>query len=129
MTENTMTHELYQHTIDMLHEMKDYEQTHYACDLHHYIFNEDMYLIGHHNCREWIKKHELDVFEMIDKVVQYEKLHFGEVMSDMSSPEKVVNMFVYIEGEEILQESEHLQEIWNDECTTEDYDKIIKELS
>ena len=78
---------------------------------------------------EEFKKHELDVFEMIDKVVQYEKLHFGEVMSDMSSPEKVVNMFVYIEGEEILQESEHLQEIWNDECNTEDYDKIIKELS
>jgi protein-arginine kinase activator protein McsA len=128
MTENTMIHELYQHTIDMLTEMKNYEQEHYACDLHHYIFNEDMYLIGHHNCREWIKKHNLDVFEMIDRVVQYEQEHFGKSETEIT-PENVVNMFVYIEGEEILQESDHLQDIWNDECTTEDYEQIIKDLS
>ena len=124
----TMTEELYQHTIDRLTDMKDYEQEHYACDLHHYIFNEDMYLIGHHNCRKWIKKHNLDVFEMIDRVVQYEQEHFGKSETEIT-PENVVNMFVYIEGEEILQESDHLQDIWNDECTKEDYEQIIKELS
>jgi hypothetical protein len=125
----TITEELYQHTIDRLKEMKAWEQEHYACDLHHHIFNEDMYIIGNYNARQWIKKHDLDVFTMIDKVVQYEKYNFGEVSTDTSSPEKVVNMFVYIEGEEILYETEHIHDIWNGECTTEDYDKIIKELS
>ena len=100
----TITEELYQHTIDILKEMKAWEQEHYACDLHHHIFNEDMYIIGNYNARQWIKKHDLDVFTMIDKVVQYEKYNFGEVSTDTSSPEKVVNMFVYIEGEEILYE-------------------------
>ena len=66
---------------------------------------------------------------MIDRVVQYEEANFGNVSTHISSPERVVNMYVYIEGEEILNESDHLHDIWNDECTTEDYDKIIKELS
>lgn len=126
---NTMTEEIYQHAIDRLTEMKDYKEEHYACDLHHYIFNEDYYIIGHYNAREWIKKHNLDVFTMIDRVVQYEEDHFGKSETDISSPERVVNMFVYIEGEEILHESDHLQDIWNDECTTEDYEQIIKDLS
>ena len=123
-----MTEELYQHTIDRLTEMKDWEQEHYACDLHHYIFNEDYYIIGHYNARKWIKEHDLDVFEMIDRVVQYEQEHFGKSETEIT-PEKVVNMYVYIEGEEILNESDHLHNIWNEECTTEDYEQIIKDLS
>ena len=31
----------------------------------------------------------------------YENLHFGEVNTDFSEPENVVNMYVYIVGEEI----------------------------
>jgi|TARA_R100000482_G_scaffold58302_2_gene21175 hypothetical protein len=125
----TMTEELYQHTIDKLTEFKDWSSKYYGCDLHHYIFNESMYLIGHYNCREWIKKHDLDVFEMIDIIVQYEREQFGQIHTDLSTPENVVNMYVYIEGEEILNETEHLKDVWDEELTGEDYDKIIKELS
>ena len=121
--------ELYDFTIEKLTEFIDYEQEHYACDLHHYIFNEDYYIIGHYNSREWLKKHDLDVFEVIEKIKQYEEDTLGQLLTDLSSPERVVNMYVYILGEEILNESDHLQEIWDNECTIKDYEKIINELS
>tara|TARA_A100001201_G_scaffold2475_2_gene6253 strand:- start:14725 stop:15111 length:387 start_codon:yes stop_codon:yes gene_type:complete len=125
----TMIEELYQHITDRLTEMKDSEQEIYACDLHHYIFNEEMYIIGHYNARKWIKKHDLDVFDLIHDVQEYEKEHFGELTTDISSPEKLVNMYVYIEGEEILNESDYYSDIWDKECTKEDYEQIIKDLS
>ena len=34
----------------------------------------------------------------------YEEFNFGELTTDISDPEKVVNMYVYIVGEAILQD-------------------------
>ena len=49
--------------------------------------------------------------------------------TDLTEPEKVVNMYVYIIGEEILQESETLRDNWDNYLSDEDMDKIIKEIS
>jgi len=43
-----------------------------------------------------------EVFNIIDTIKQYENDNFGEVNTDFSDPEKVVNMYVYIIGEEIV---------------------------
>lgn len=68
-------------------------------DLHFHLFNADYYIIGIHRAKEWLKGYSFDV---IGYVQEYEQEHFGEVTTDLSSPENVVNMFVYIRGEELL---------------------------
>ena len=43
-------------------------------------------------------------FDVIGIVRKYEEDEFGEVYTDLSDAEKVVNMYVYRVGEEILQD-------------------------
>lgn len=74
-------------------------------NLHFELFNEDYYLIGYYNCNEWIKESGLDIFEFIDIVRDYEVYHFGKFTTDINS-EAILNMFVYIVGEEMLSEIE-----------------------
>jgi len=68
-------------------------------DLHHEIFNTDYYIIGTYKAKQWLGD---QVFNIIDFIKEYEDLHFGEVTTDFSSPEAIVNMYVYIIGEEIV---------------------------
>ena len=75
-------------------------------DLHFHLFNQDYYIIGYYQCDEWLKEHNLSPFEAIGIIKEYELENFGEITTDISSSEKVVNMLVYIYGEELLCEME-----------------------
>jgi hypothetical protein len=68
-------------------------------DLHHEVFNTDYYIIGRYKAKKWLGD---EVFNIINIIKQYENDNFGEVTTDFSEPEKVVNMYVYIIGEEIV---------------------------
>ena len=68
-------------------------------DLHHHWFNSDYYIIATYEAKKWLGN---QVFNIIDTIKQYENDNFGEVNTDFSDPEKVVNMYVYIIGEEIV---------------------------
>jgi len=70
-------------------------------DLHYQAFNTDYYIIGTYQAKQWLG---VKVFDVINIIKEYEQLHFGEVTTDLSDPEKVVNMYVYIVGEEIVAE-------------------------
>ena len=70
-------------------------------DLHFHLFNEDYYIIGTYKAKQWLGD---KVFEVIEYIKEYEKEYFGEVSTDFSSAERVVNMFAYIRGEELLAE-------------------------
>lgn len=70
-------------------------------ELHHEAFNTDYYIIGTYKAEQWLEGH---VFEVIDIIKDYEMFHFGEVNTDLSEPERVVNMYTYIVGEEIVAE-------------------------
>ena len=76
-------------------------------DLHHYLINEDYFLIGYYNCRKWLEKES--VFEAIEKVKEYEELNFGEVSTDFSNEEQTANMLAYILADEILNENNTYQ--------------------
>jgi len=67
-------------------------------DLHHEIFNTDYYIIGRYQAIKWLSD---EVFNVINFIKEYENNNFGEVNTDFSEPEKIVNMYVYIVGEEI----------------------------
>ena len=43
-------------------------------------------------------------FDIINIIKNYEQDNFGKVTTDFSEPEKVVNMYVYIVGEQIVQD-------------------------
>ena len=68
-------------------------------DLHHHAFNNDYYIIGKNQAKKWLGD---EVFNVIDIIKEYEMDHFGEVNTDFSSPEKVVNMYTYIIGEDVV---------------------------
>jgi len=74
-----------------------------ADELHHNLFNVDYYLVYTHECKDWLKGF---TFDAIQTVKEYEQDNFGECSTDLSDPCKVVNMYVYIIGESILQEAD-----------------------
>ena len=71
-------------------------------DLHHYLLNEDYFIIGYWKAEQWLKKDEGSVFEAIETIREYEESNFGQVSTDFSSSENVANMLAYILGEQIL---------------------------
>ena len=91
--------------------LEDGYSGHY-CDLHNEVFNTDYYIIGTYQAKETLR--EYDVFEALEKVQQYEKDNFGEIYTDLSNPEKLINMLYYIIGEEVLFEMMDGIEAWND---------------
>ena len=72
-------------------------------ELHHQLFNTDYYIIGRYACERWLVDGELNqTFEVIDYIKEYEQMNFGEVSTNFSEAEHIVNMYTYIIGEEIL---------------------------
>ena len=102
----------------------------YYCDLHHEVFNTGYYIIGTYEAKKALE--EYGVFEAIKKVQTYEKDNFGEIYTDLSDPEKIVNMLYYIIGEEVLYEMmdgiEAWEENWNNIATDETNAAILKEV-
>ena len=121
---NEAVNELKQHAIDYI---KDNEPTCFGCDLHSEIFNSDYYIIGRYQAEQWLVKH-IGVFNAIGEIKEYEESNFGEVNTDLSESEKVVNMIVYIAGEEILSNIESLSDIWNNRLDEEVCKLIIEDL-
>jgi hypothetical protein len=92
-------------------------------DLHHYLLNEDYFIIGTYKAKQWLGS---EVFDVIETIREYEQSNFGQVSTDFSDPEKVANMMAYILGEEILSESDIYQQIQFDKNILEEDD--IKNL-
>ena len=100
----------------------------YYCDLHNEVFNTDYYIIGTYRAKEALN--EYDVFEALEKVQTYEKDNFGEVYTDLSDPEKLINMLYYIIGEEVLSEMMDgitaWEDNWNNQADEETNAEILK---
>lgn len=102
----------------------------YYCDLHNEVFNTDYYIIGTYEAKEALK--EYGVFEAIEKIQEYEKDNFGEIYTDLSDPERVINMLYYIIGEEVLFEMmddiEAFNKNWNNKADEETNAEILKAI-
>ena len=101
-----------------------------AEDLHNEIFNTDYFIIGYYQAEQFLKK--VGVFKAIEVIKEYEENNFGEVTTDFSSSEKVCNMYVYIIGEEILNNSKTLSTLRNKNnvvLNKEEVKKIVMELA
>ena len=85
-------------------DFKDYD----VSELHKSVFNTDYYIVGRYQAKQWLGA---DAFDCIGDIQEYENLHFGECHTDLSEPEQVVNMWVYVQGYEII------DECYEDVCT------------
>lgn len=96
--------EIKEYAIEKIREHLKYDENYLDNDIseiHHDLFNTDYYLIYYYECNKWLGSH---AFECIGIIQDYEKDNFGEVTTDLSNSESVVNMYVYIVGEHILQD-------------------------
>jgi len=96
-------------------------------DLHHYLLNEDYFIIGTYKAKQWLGS---EVFDVIETIREYEQSNFGQVSTDFSDPEKVANMIAYILGEEILFDSDVFQQLQKDGDTLDeiDLDNLAEDL-
>ena len=113
--------ELREFCIERLQEIADYDNQDYrdtpVADLHSEIFNTDYYIVGRYQAKQWMGG---DAFDMIGDVVEYEKDNFGEITTDLSEPESVVNMWVYVQGCELIDECfEEVCEALDNQCKLE----------
>ena len=91
---------------DRVQEIKEYDQDYFDItirdgELHENIFNTDNYIIGTYKAEQWLGA---DAFNAIRTIRDYELENFGVVYTDLSNAEQVVNMFVYIVGESLVNE-------------------------
>lgn len=117
--------ELIQYTIDGLENLRGANT--YVCDLHNEIFNTDYFLIGYYNCEKWLEKN-VGVFDAIRTIQEWEINNFGVLNTPMTDSEKILNMYVYIKGDEILNELQSVHENWDSTIDDEILDNMITEL-
>jgi hypothetical protein len=74
-------------------------------DVHHKLFNEDYYIIGYHESSEWLKKHDIDVFDGITFCEVQEEDNFGGChTTKYENSELLVNHIVYWVGMQVIEE-------------------------
>ena len=101
----------------------------YYCDLHNEVFNTNWYIVGTYEAKEALN--EYDVFEAIELVQEFEEFHFGEVNTDLSNPEKLINMVYYIVGDGVICEMNDIEEFsdnWNNLSDDETNAAIVEKM-
>ena len=99
---DTIKAELQEHLNDFITENNDRKWARDIQDLHHEAFNQDYYIIGYYQAEQWLKKHNISVFEAIQFCQDYEIEQFGEYYKRYDNAESLVNMMTYIIGEELV---------------------------
>ena len=126
---NTKHEEMKREAITDIIEALENGYSGYYCDLHNEVFNTDYYIIGTYRAKEALK--EYDVFEAVELVQTYEKDNYGEVFTNLSDPEHLINMVYYIIGEEIISDMYEINEFndkWDEEADEETNAIIIKAM-
>ena len=89
---NSIRLELRTHLLDTIEDLWSTDEIHF------HAFNEDYYIIGYYQAKEWLKEHDLDTFEAIGICNDFEMEHFGEIQTSFDNAEKLVNHLVYPVG-------------------------------
>ena len=118
---------------EALEDIKETLEFYNSCysDLHNETFNTNYYIIGTYEAEQALEQY--GTFEAIRKIQEYENDNFGEVLTDLSDPEKLANMLYYIVGNEAINDlyeySEAFSENENNSATVENNDQIIQDIN
>jgi hypothetical protein len=96
-------------------------------ELHNEIFNTDYFIIGRYDAEQWLIKNG-GVFNAIETIKDYEQNNYGEVITDLSEAEKVLNMYTYILGEEIINDLKVVRDNWDNDFTPDLLSELLEEL-
>lgn len=103
--------------------ISDYENV-YGCDLAYEMYNNDYYIIGTYKAKQELKKYFDDMCECIE---QY-KEECGVTYENITDAEKLLTLLMLFVAQDVLSESETLNEHWNDQLNEEMLIKIAKEI-
>ena len=103
--------------------ISDYENV-YGCDLAYEMYNNDYYIIGTYKAKQELKKYFDDMCECIE---QY-KEEVGTTYEDITDAEKLLTLLMLFVAQDVLSESETLNEHWNEQLNKEMLIKIAKEI-
>ena len=70
-------------------------------DLHNEVFNTEDFISDRNQAIEFLGN---KTFDILDYVRTYEIDNFGELNTDISNPIRLLNMYVYIIGEEVVED-------------------------
>lgn len=98
----------------------------YASDLHGRLFNQWPFYIHENEAKKALN--QIDVFNAIKIVRDYEKFNFGETYTEIE-PCAIANMLIYIAGQSLLCNSKTLDDKSDKTLTKSDLLKIRKELN
>lgn len=129
MLHNKKYNEMFDEAINDIMETLENGYSGYYCDLHNEVFNTDYYIIGTYEAKKALE--EFGVFDAIEFIQEYEKDTFGEIITDLSNPEKLINMVYYIIGEEVIcnmNNIEAMEENWNNVADDEINKAIIEAM-
>ena len=110
-TQTYVEQEIIQHALDGLTEIlngMDDSDVYDTDDLHNSLFNQDYFIIGHYNASRFMEKNQLDAFDLIFFVQDWEEENFGSTSTSVDG-ESMVNMYAYIRGEQLLNELNSLE--------------------
>ena len=96
----TIEPSIIEHAIDQLENGSLEGQ--YSDDLHHYLFNEDFFIIYYARAEKWLKDNNLSTWEVISYCNEQEMDAFGEIQTSFDNPETLVNHYAYWKGRELL---------------------------
>lgn len=123
---NTSNDKILERTSELFNDRLPEAVGKYGCDLHNYLFNEDYAFIYDDEAEEAVNS--VNIWSAIRLVKKYEEDNFGESNTEISAC-KIANMLVYIYGEFLLAQVEHLgNDAWDRELTEEDLDIIAEQL-
>lgn len=96
-----------------------------GAELHYALFNEEEAFCYASDAEDALTS--VGTWSAIRLVSKYEHDYFGQLESDID-PCKIANMCVYIYGEFLLHQSEHLDKKWDKPLNKTDIKKIKKEI-
>jgi len=80
-------------------------------DLHYYVYNQDHFIIGYYNAEQWlINEHGTNyTFEVLEYVQEQSEVMLGTI-EKIDNAEKLVNLYAYWLGYEVIAELQAEQE-------------------
>ena len=98
-------------------------------EIHNEIFDTGYFIIGRYEAEKWLEESEEGVFGAIGRIKEYEMDNFGELTTDISEPERVCDMYVYIKGEELLHKCSAIRVNWDNRLDETVKQQLLKELN
>ena len=101
----------------------DYEDV-YGSDLAYEMYNNDYYIIGTYEAKQFLKEYFDDMLECLE---QYGE-EVGETYPDITNSEKLATLLALSVAQDVLCESKTLDEYWDCRLTEENLEAIKEEL-